>query len=162
MHWGLRVAKQTNKLRVWCCCDWRMRRARGRRSVGRGRGRASHTTTQRTTQGPVSRPKTAATVQNDVPVLSAAGLIVALSAPLGCAAYISASDDGPRRWVCETTCLDIVGLLVGWWRGDWAGQGDSQPKADVKPYKCGTGRLPCGMRMGNARARCWCVVQEVQ
>jgi hypothetical protein len=46
---------------------------------------------------------------SDVPVLSAAGLIVALSAPLGCAAYISAVDVDPVEWVCETTCLDIVG-----------------------------------------------------
>ena len=58
-------------------------------------------------------------------MLRAAGLIVALSAPLGCAAYMSAVDDGPRRWVCETTCLDIVGLLGGLVEG---ATGQTRPK----------------------------------
>jgi hypothetical protein len=55
-----------------------------------------------------------------VPVLSAAGLIVALSAPLGCAAYISAVVvDHVQNGSAKPTCLVIVGLVRG---------GATQPK----------------------------------
>ena len=74
-------------------------------------------------RGAARTHKTGRMRTSDVPVLSAAGLIVALSAPLGCAAaYISAVDVGPVEWVCETTCLDIV--------GPWAeGGGATRPEA---------------------------------
>lgn len=45
----------------------------------------------------------------------AAGLIVALSTPFGCAEYMERSGDGideGHHRVCETTCLDIVGGIV--------------------------------------------------
>ena len=52
---------------------------------------------------------------SNIPVLRAAGLIVALSraAPLGGAAeYMRVGRRQPRQRVCETTCLDIVGLAA--------------------------------------------------
>lgn len=98
--------------------------------------------------------KTAGSGASDVPVLRAAGLIVALSAPLGCAAYMSAVDDGPRRWVCETTCLDIVGLLGGLVEG---ATGQTRPKgaaASDQGMRCR--RLRGGMhgRAAGAAATC--------
>ncbi len=52
----------------------------------------------------------------NIPVLRiAAGLIVALSAPLGGAENMRTRRRQPRQRVCETTCLDIVGLAgFGW------------------------------------------------
>ena len=98
--------------------------------------------------------KTAGSGASDVPVLRAAGLIVALSAPLGCAAYMSAVDDGPRRWVCETTCLDIVGLLGGLVEG---ATGQTRPKgaaASDQGMRCR--RLRGGMHGRAARAAATC------
>jgi hypothetical protein len=111
----------------------RWRRGKGstenRGSVCRGRARA-RAWRQPPPQPPPTRRRAGRTHQagrmrtSDVPVLSAAGLIVALSAPLGCAAYISAVDVGPVEWVCETTCLDIV--------GPWAeGGGATQPESKI-------------------------------
>lgn len=72
---------------------------------------------------------------SNIPVLRAAGLIVALSraAPLGGAAeYMRVGRRQPRQRVCETTCLDIVGLAAcgllesagsGLLRGDRLGGG---------------------------------------
>ncbi len=59
----------------------------------------------------------------NIPGLRAAGLIVALSAPLGGAEYMSAGRRQPRQRVCETTCLDIVGLA--------AVRGDRHPRIRV-------------------------------
>lgn len=94
---------------------------------------------------------------SDVPVLSAAGLIVALSAPLGCAAYISAVDVDPVEWVCETTCLDIVGSWAG-------GGGATQPKANRQSFpESQTSEVECtgarwvGCRQAGQQECCSCI-----
>lgn len=62
----------------------------------------------------------------------AAGLIVALSTPLGCAEYIECRcdyDNEGDQQVCETTCLDIVGGFV---RVDGTGDG----RGEVQDCAC--------------------------
>lgn len=63
----------------------------GCRIIGFGRSPARPLALNRATNN-LAELKEQAAEQSDVPVLRAAGLIVALSAPLGCAAYMSAVD----------------------------------------------------------------------
>jgi hypothetical protein len=81
----------------------------------------------------------------DAPVLSAAGLIVALSAPLGCAAYIGAVDVdhtsmGLRH---DVSCYSWAG-----WLG-CGGRGATQPKAMevVRASSLVLKTSPCGIGM---------------